>query len=280
MLYAIQTFITENTMPPDELAVVLEQRGFESLWLPEHTHIPVERRSPWPGGADLPAGYWQMYDPFVALAAAAAVTKSLMLGTGVCLVIEHDPIVLAKTVATLDRVSGGRFIFGIGGGWNAEEMENHGTDFKTRWHLLREQILAMKAIWTEDESEFHGRYVNFDPIRAYPKPVQKPHPPIHMGGDGATTFDRVVEYADGWMPIGGRREGQTLAEKIVSLRRRFEAAGRDPDSLQISSFDARPDREVIDRLDAAGVQRVIFGLPVAGRDVVMPLIDQMAKLIH
>jgi probable F420-dependent oxidoreductase len=279
MKYAIDTFITEYTMQPGELARLVEERGFESLWFPEHTHIPSERRSPWPGGDVLPRDYWSAYDPFIALTAAAAATTSLNLATGVCLVIEHDPIVLAKTVATLDKLSNGRFIFGIGGGWNAEEMENHGTDFKTRWRLLRERILAMKAIWTQDEAEFHGEFVNFDKIRADPKPVRKPHPPVHMGGDGATTFDRVVEFCDGWMPIGGRREGPTLEEKITGLRRRFEAAGRDPDALEISSFDARPERETVDRLEAAGVDRVIFKLPTQGHEVVLPLLDQMAKLV-
>jgi probable F420-dependent oxidoreductase len=247
--------------------------------VPEHTHIPSSRRSRWPGGDELPRDYWHAYDPFIALTAAAAATTTLKLGTGVCLVIEHDPIVLAKTVATLDRISGGRFIFGIGGGWNAEEMENHGTNFKTRWRLLRERMLAMKAIWAEDEAEFHGEYVNFDKIRANPKPVQKPHLPIFMGGDGPSTFDRVVEFCDGWMPIGGRREGPTLAEKITALRRRFEAAGRDPDALQISSFGASPERDVVDRLAAAGVDRVIFGLPAADREVVEPMLDQMASLV-
>jgi probable F420-dependent oxidoreductase len=187
--------------------------------------------------------------------------------------------VLAKTVATLDRVSGGRFIFGIGGGWNAEEMANHGTAFKSRWRVLRERILAMKAIWTEDEPEYHGGFVDFDKIWAYPKPVQKPHPPIHMGGDGATTFDRIVEYCDGWMPIGGRREGPTLAEKITQLRRRLEAAGRDPDALEVSSFDARPEPETIERLAHAGVDRVILHLPPAGRGEVLPLLDRLARLI-
>jgi probable F420-dependent oxidoreductase len=277
--YAVSGFITEYTLPPGELASMLEQRGFESLWVPEHTHIPSSRRSRWPGGDELPSDYWHAYDPFIALTAAAAATTTLKLGTGVCLVIEHDPIVLAKTVATLDRISGGRFIFGIGGGWNAEEMENHGTSFKTRWRLLRERVLAMKTIWTEDEAEFHGDYVDFDKIRANPKPVQNPHPPIFMGGDGPSTFDRVVEFCDGWMPIGGRREGPTLAEKITALRRRFEAAGRDPDALQISSFGASPERDVVDRLAAAGVDRVIFGLPTAGREVVEPMLDQMASLI-
>ena len=220
-------FATDYSMRPDELARALEERGFESMWVPEHTHIPASRISPWPGGPDLPQMYWHTYDPFVALTAAAAVTTNLKLGTGICLMIERDPITTAKEVASLDLISNGRFIFGIGGGWNAEEMEDHGTNFKRRWRILRENILAMKAIWTEDEPEFHGRYVNFDKMWAWPKPAQRPHPPILMGGDGPTTFDRVLEYCDGWMPISGRAaEGPGLPEKIQLLKRRAEDIGR------------------------------------------------------
>ncbi len=201
MHYGVVMFATEYAIPPDELARALEERGFESVWFPEHTHIPASRKTPWPGGGELPRDYWSAYDPFVALTAAAAATRRLKLGTGICLVIERDPITTAKEVATLDRLSGGRFLFGIGGGWNAEEMENHGAQFKTRWRLLRERVLAMKEIWTKREAEFHGEFVRFDKIWADPKPLQKPHPPILIGGDGATTFDRVVEFGDGWMPI-------------------------------------------------------------------------------
>ncbi len=191
MHYGVVMFATEYAMAPDELARALEERGFESVWFPEHTHIPASRRSPWPGGGDLPREYWSSYDPFVALMAAGAATKRLKLGTGICLVIERDPITTAKEVATLDRLSGGRVLFGIGGGWNAEEMENHGTAWKSRWRLLRERVLAMKEIWTKKEPEFHGDFVNFDKIWADPKPMQRPHPPILIGGDGETTFDRV-----------------------------------------------------------------------------------------
>ena len=234
-------FVTDYSMRPDELARALEERGFESMWVPEHTHIPASRISPWPGGPDLPQMYWHTYDPFVALTAAAAVTTNLKLGTGICLMIERDPITTAKEVASLDLISNGRFIFGIGGGWNAEEMEDHGTNFRRRWRILRENILAMKAIWTEEEPEFHGRYVNFDKCWAWPKPAQKPHPPILMGGDGPTTFDRVLEYCDGWMPISGRAaEGPSLPEKIQTLKHRAEDIGRDPDSINITVFGARP----------------------------------------
>ena len=281
MLVGAFMFVTDYSMRPDELARVLEERGFESLWVPEHTHIPASRLSPWPGGADLPQEYWHSYDPFVALSAAAAVTTKLKLGTGICLIVERDPITTAKEIASLDMLSDGRFMFGIGGGWNAEEMENHGTNYRRRWRLLRERILAMKAIWTEDEAEFHGEFVNFDKLWAYPKPVQKPHPPIFMGGDGPTTFNRVVDFCDGWMPIAGRpgQEG-SLAEKIALLRRQAEEAGRDPASLPISLYwMGRPGEDTIERVEEAGVDRIIFGLPSAQRDEVMPRIDQCAELI-
>ena len=208
-------------------------------------------------------------------------TTNLKLGTGICLVVERDPITTAKEIASLDLLSNGRFMFGIGGGWNAEEMENHGTAYRSRWRLLRERILAMKAIWTEDAAEFHGEFVNFDKVWAYPKPVQKPHPPIFMGGDGATTFNRVVEFCDGWMPIAGRpgQEG-SLAEKIVLLRRQAEEAGRDPQDLPVSVYwMGRPRDDTVDRMTEAGVDRLIFGLPSAQRDEVMPRIDQCAELI-
>ena len=280
MDFGAMMFSTDYSIRPDDLARLLEDRGFESMWVPEHSHIPAERSSPWPGGGDLPQDYWHTYDPFVALTAAAAVTTDLKLGTGICLVIERDPIMLAKEVASVDRLSGGRFIFGIGGGWNREEMANHSTRFRSRWRLLRERILAMKEIWTQEEAEFHGEFVNFDKMWAYPKPVQRPHPPILMGGDGATTFDRVVEFCDGWMPISGRSsEGTSLQEKIVLLRRQAEEAGRDPASINITTFGARPEPDAIARLKAAGVDRAIFGLPSTERDTVVPIIDECAKLI-
>ena len=278
-------FCTDFSIRPDDLAKLLEDRGFESMWVPEHSHIPADRRSPWPGGAELPQEYWHTYDPFVALTAAAAATTTLKVGTGICLVIERDPIMMAKEVASVDRLSNGRFIFGIGGGWNREEMANHGTRSRSRWRLLRERILAMKEIWTREEAEFHGEFVNFDKMWAYPKPVQRPHPPILMGGDGPTTFDRVVEYCDGWMPISGRPQsgGPSLQEKIAMLRRQAEEAGRDPASINVTTFRgpdrSQPEPDAIRRLEEAGVDRVIFGLPSAERDTVLPIIDHCAKLI-
>ena len=280
MKYGAMMFSTDYSIRPDDLAKMLEERGFESMWVPEHTHIPANRQSAWPGGGELPKDYWHTYDPFVALTAAAAVTNEIKLGTGICLMIERDPITTAKEIASLDLISNGRFIFGIGGGWNSEEMEDHGTDFRTRWRLLRENILAMKQIWTADEAEFHGEYVNFDKMWAYPKPLQKPHPPILMGGDGPTTFDRVVEYCDGWMPIGSRNSGgPSLSEKIALLKRQASEAGRDPGSLDITSFGVRPDPELVARLEESGVNRIIFTLPSEERAQVTPLIDECTRLI-
>ncbi len=269
MDFGAMMFSTDYSIRPDDLAKMLEDRGFESMWVPEHTHIPASRNSAWPGGPDLPKDYWHTYDPFVALTAAAGATTDLKLGTGICLMIERDPIVTAKEIASLDMLSRGRFIFGIGGGWNAEEMADHGTNFKRRWRILRENILAMKEIWTQDEPEFHGDRVNFDKMWAYPKPVQRPHPPILMGGDGPTTFDRVVEYCDGWMPnVGRTAEGPSLAEKIVLLKRQAEETGRDPDSLNITGFGIRPDPDLIGRMRDAGVDRVMHDVE-RGDDVVV-----------
>ena len=196
MDFGAMMFSTDYSIRPDDLAKMLEDRGFESMWVPEHTHIPADRTSPWPGGPDLPKDYWHTYDPFVALTAAASVTTDLKLGTGICLMIERDPITTAKEIASLDMLSRGRFIFGVGGGWNAEEMGNHGTNYKRRWRILRENILAMKEIWTQEEAEFHGDFVNFDKMWAYPKPVQRPYPPILMGGDGLRPGRRVLRRLD------------------------------------------------------------------------------------
>jgi probable F420-dependent oxidoreductase len=226
----------------------------------------------------LPRDYWSAYDPFVALMAAAGATRRLKLGTGICLVIERDPIVTAKAVATLDKLSNGRVIFGIGGGWNAEEMENHGTSFKSRWRLLRERVLAMKEIWTKEEAEFHGEFVNFDKIWSMPKPVQKPHPPVLMGGDGPTTFDRVAEFCDGWMPIV--RPGRNPVEKIPALRERLARAGRDPKSVPVSIFFAPPRKPELEAMAAAGVSRAIFGCPAEPRDAVLARLDSYAALIR
>jgi probable F420-dependent oxidoreductase len=253
----------------------VEARGFESLFVPEHTHIPASRRSPWPGGGPLPREYWRTLDPFVGLAAAAAVTRRLKLGTGICLVIERDPITLAKEVASLDHLSRGRVLFGIGGGWNAEEMANHGTAFDARWKVLRERIAAMKAIWTEDEAAYHGAFVRFDALWSYPKPVQKPHPPILMGGSGPHARQRAVDFDGEWMPLVGR---DALDGDIADLRARAERAGRDPATVKVTLFGARPHEGRLAAWRDLGVERALFGLPSAGRDVVLPLLDQYAAI--
>ena len=276
MHFGVFMFVTDYTMSLVELARAAEERGFESLWVPEHTHIPTSRRSPYSGGGELPPEYYHLLDPFVALGAAAAVTSRLLLGTAICLVIERDPITLAKEVASLDHLSGGRFLFGIGGCWNREEMENHGTNPKLRWKILRERILAMKQIWTQDEAEFHGEFVNFDPIWQWPKPIQKPHPPILVGGDAAGTLSRVVEYGDGWIPNVSRGSA-SLPARIEELNRLAAEAGRSP--IPVTAFGVSPDAEhaVLGGYQELGVARCIFRLPPVGADEALPLLDQAAR---
>jgi len=270
-------FATDYSIDIRELAGALEERGFESLFLPEHTHIPVSRKSPWPGGSELPKEYKHTYDPFVALSFAASATKRLKLGTGICLVPQRDPIVTAKCVASLDRLSGGRFIFGIGGGWNVDEMENHGARYETRFKLLRERVLAMKALWTQDEAAFHGDFVNFDPAWAYPKPTQNPHPPIVLGGESQYTLRRVVEFCDGWFPRGGPKFEP--AEGMSRLRQAAAEAGRDMATLSVSVFRAPADKKGLAACAEAGVTRAILPLPSAGRDEVLALLDRYAPLL-
>jgi probable F420-dependent oxidoreductase len=276
MKFGVLMFATDYAMRPDELAVAAEERGFESVFFPEHTHIPTSRRSPWPGGAALPKEYWHTHDLFVALAAAAAVTKTIQVGSGICLVVERDPIVTAKEVATVDFLSNGRMIFGIGGGWNAEEMENHGTVFKTRWKLLRERVLAMKEIWTKDEAEFHGEFVNFDPIWSFPKPVRKPHPPILMGGDTPRARQRVVDFCDGWMPIGMRTA--SILDGMKDLAERARAAGKQPADFPVTVFGAPGDPDTLKQYAAAGVERAIFWVPPEPRDKVLGILDKYTGL--
>jgi probable F420-dependent oxidoreductase len=270
-------FATDYAIRPDELARACEERGFESIWFPEHTHIPTSRRSPWPGGAALPKEYWHTHDLFVSLMAAAAATKTIKVGSGICLVIEHDPIVLAKEVASVDQLSNGRLIFGIGGGWNAEEMENHGTPFNRRWKLLRERIEAMKVIWSDEAAEYHGDFVNFDPIWSYPKPLQKPHPPILMGTLSEHGLNRVVRYCDGWIPVGLMLKD--LPAAVRDLRARAEQAGRKAQEVPVSIFGAGAKEAALQQYQELGVERTVFGLPPEGRDKVLPLLDQYATMI-
>ena len=275
MKYGVQMFPTDYAIPVTELGKACEDLGFESLFFPEHTHIPTSRRTPWPGGAELPKEYSHTLDPFVACGAVAGVTKNLKMGTGICLVMQRDPITLAKEVASVDFLSGGRFLFGIGGGWNEDEMENHGTKPTLRWKILRERILAMKEIWTNDEAEFHGQFVNFDPIWSWPKPAAKPHPPILIGGAGPRTLERVIEYGDGWMPIGGR-SGAILGAKIKELQQMAKDAGRG--EIPVSVFGVPPSKEALENYAAMGVDRAIFGLRPEGAENVIPALKRYAEV--
>jgi probable F420-dependent oxidoreductase len=275
MKFGVAIFPTERTPSPAELGTMAEERGFESLMFPEHTHIPAVRETPWPGGAELPDYYGRTYDPFLALTAVAAATQRIKIATCVCLVIERDPIVTAKVVATLDRLSGGRFMFGVGAGWNREEMSNHGTDPARRFGLMRERIEAMKAIWTQDEASYSGRYVNFERIWSWPKPQQKPHPPILVGGEGPKVLDRVVAYGDEWMPNRGSTE--EIIARCAELAQKASEAGRSPIPVTLVGMAADP--AGFERLDAAGIVRGVFWLPCAGRAEVEPAFDRITAAI-
>jgi probable F420-dependent oxidoreductase len=269
--FGLTIFPTGYAIGPTELARAAEDAGFEALLFAEHTHIPASRDTPRPGGGELPRRYWHTLDPFVALTAAAMATERLRVGTGICLVVERDPITTAKEVASVDVLSGGRFEFGVGAGWNREEMRNHGTDPHRRFSLMRERIEAMKAIWTQDEPEYHGEHVDFDPIRSWPKPVQQPHPPILVGGTGPKALDRVLRYGDEWMP-NRVADPADLGPRIAELR---ERAGR---HVPVTYFGADATDEFVAALAAAGVDRTLLQLPDAGADEVLPLVERYAEL--
>ncbi len=272
MKFGVAIFPTDYAISMTELAPAAEELGFESLWVAEHSHIPTGRQSPWPGGAELPKHYWHTMDPFVALTAAAIASKTIRVATGICLLVERDPIHTAKETASLDTISSGRFIFGIGGGWNREEMADHGTDFSRRWQLLRERAEAIKAIWANDPAEYHGEMVDFGPMWSYPKPVQKPHPPIILGGSGPRILERVVRYADGWMPNRG-----DVVERIPELQRLANAAGRGPIPV---TYYSRASAEEIERLAKAGVERLIWYVPPDGRDAALKKLDELGAMIR
>ena len=278
MQYGIATFPTDYSISPADLAAAAEERDFESLWVAEHSHITVDRKAPWPGGDELPKMYYDVMDPFVALAAAAAVTQRIRLATGVCLVIQRDPIQTAKLVASLDVVSGGRFVFGIGAGWNLDEMENHGTPAARRFKILRERIEAMKAIWRDEKAEYHGEFVDFDPIYAWPKPVQKPHPPIHVGGMFPGAARRAVRYGDGWFPIPGRG-ASNYADLRTQIDQMAEQEGRDPRSIEITVFGAGASESDLESYRGMGVDRVLLFVPPQGRDATLKLLDEQRALV-
>jgi len=270
-------FPTAYAIDVVDLAKELEDRGFESLFLCEHTHIPVSRETAFPGGGELPEKYAHTYDPFVALSFAAAATRTLTLGTGISLITQRDPIVTAKAAASLDLLSGGRFVLGAGGGWNLEEMRNHGTDPKTRFKVLEERLKAIKALWTEEEAEFHGDFVDFDPVWSYPKPATQPHPPILIGGETDHTIRRVVEFADGWFPRANYSFDP--AEGMSRLRKAADAAGRSMSTLSVTVFRAIPEPAHIEACREAGIDRVLFDVPDKGRDEVLTLLDGYGKLM-
>ena len=273
-------FFTDYSMAPIDLAVALEQRGFDSLWVAEHSHMPVTRRFTHPlGEAALTKEYFDVMDPFVTLSAAAAVTTRLKLGTAICLVIQRDTIQTAKLVASLDQISKGRFLFGIGCGWNAEEMEDHGTDYETRTLKMREQIEAMKEIWTKDTAEYHGQIVDFPPMRAWPKPVQKPNPPVIVGGAFRFAGRRAIRYGDGILPAAPTAGSGSPEEFMPRFRKMAEEAGLDPASLSVTLGGAPEDLAVLRRNRDLGVTRMTVRLPPAGKDAILPILDRWTKLI-
>ena len=265
-------FDTDYSIDIVELARELEQRGFDALFVPEHTHIPASRLSPWPGGADLPKQYWHTYDPFVSLSFAAAATQKLKIGTGICLLPQRDTLVTAKLAASLDRASSGRFHFGVGAGWNKEELEHHGVDFASRFKRLEEQLQALKGLWTEHEFGFEGDHVNFTPSWSYPKPAQPNGPPIILGGESDHTLKRIMKYADGWLPRS--RRGFDIAEHMTRFRQAADEAGRDLNDLTVTVFGASHKPEAMDSYRASGVTRLLFPLPSEGRDKILPLLDK------
>ena len=280
MEFGICMFATDYSMQAADLAVAVEERGLDALFVPDHTHIPASRDSQFTLGGDLPPDYSHNVDMFLTLAAAAAVTKRIRLGTGICLVVERDPIITAKEVASLDHISGGRVDFGIGGGWNREELENHGIPWNRRWKVARERIEAMQAIWTQDEASYDGEFVKFERIQSWPKPVQKPYPPVYVGGDAAGTFGRVQRYGDGWIPMLAAEGNQIdlKADRMAELTALAQAAGRK--TYPITTFGTPRDPGAIENLAKAGVTRCIFGIKAAPDDDVLPRLDKITRLVE
>ena len=270
-------FFTTESMQPAPLARAMEERGFESLWVPEHTHIPSSLRSAYPASGGLVRAYYELMDPFLALNTAATVTSKLKVGTGIALITQRDPIVTAKMVSSIDQLSQGRFLFGVGNGWNQDEIENHGTAFESRHKLARERVEAMKTIWAEEEPEYHGEFVSFGKMKQWPKPFQKPHPPIIVGGAFPYAARRAVRYGDGWIPRDDwlDRDGIEVLDKFRAMAKE---AGRDPASLSISTFRVRDDLERLKRYRELGIDRVVFSLPAEKDDKIMPILDRWAEL--
>jgi probable F420-dependent oxidoreductase len=272
MDFGIGYFPTDYGMQPGELAPMVEERGFESLFFAEHTHIPAARHSPYPAGGELPRKYSHTHDLFVALTAAAAATSRLRVGSGICLVVERDPITTAKEVASVDSLSGGRLEFGVGAGWNREEMENHGTDPRTRMRLMAERVEAMKAIWTEEEASYHGEFVDFERVWSWPKPAQRPHPPVLVGGNGPTVLDRVLSFGDAWFP-NYLPEGHGIFDRAEELRARAER----PIDFMVITAPSRPAE--LERLREAGCRRAVRWVPSGGRAVVEQALEHWETAI-
>lgn len=281
MQYGLTFFPTDTSISPADMARAAEERGFESIWFAEHSHIPVSPATPGPpekGKPGLPREYYAVADPFVALGMAAAVTERLKLGTGICLVPQRDVFQTAKQVASLDLYSGGRFLFGVGGGWNRPEIENHGADFTTRFALMRERIEAMKLLWTQEQAEYHGTHVDFGPSYAWPKPAQSPYPPIHVAGAGLRAIRRAVRYGDGWIPLMATDENDPIA-LMPKLKDALSEAGRDASSFEVSIYFCPPDAEVVSRASDGGITRVLFPLPSLEKDAALGILDGYAKLL-
>ena len=281
MKYGTHLFSTEDSIQPAEFAKAAEDRGFESVWFSEHTHIPVNFLNAGEGERKLPDYYWQTYDPFIASTLAASATRSIMVGTGVSLILEHDPIALAKTVATVDQISSGRFIFGVGTGWLAEEMENHGVNYSTRYRQIEDQLSAMKTIWSDDEAEYRGKFVQFSKLKAFPKPLQSPYPSIIGGGGaGPKTLDFVVNHCDGWMPILGLQKWPKIRAGIADLNQRLDQSEREPGSIEFSVFCwSPPDKRTTEDMEAHGIKKIVISLEGKNREESLPLLDEYAGLI-
>ncbi|MFQ5513332.1 MAG: LLM class F420-dependent oxidoreductase [Myxococcota bacterium] len=282
MEYGLTFFSTDYGIHPADLARGAEERGFESIWLAEHSHIPVTDGTPGPpepGKPGLPREYYAAGDPFVALAMAAAVTTRLRIATGICLVPQRDVFQTAKLVATLDQFSGGRFLFGVGGGWNRPEIEDHGTPFAERFAVMRERIEAMQQLWTQEKAEYHGKYVDFTPCCAWPKPAQNPHPPIHVGGAGVPALRRTIRYGDGWVPLWNDGENAPLP-LLPRLRELAEQHGRDVERLEVSIYFCPPDPDTVERCREAGITRVLFPLGAMGRDATLAQLDRYRTLME
>ena len=280
MKFGASMFFTDYSMTPAALARAVEDRGFDILWAPEHSHIPLSRKTPFVMGGDLPKRYYDTMDPFVTLTAAAMATTTLKIGTGVCLIAQRDPIQTAKLVASIDTVSGGRFLFGIGNGWNQDELEDHGVRFADRHKVARERVEAMKSIWTKSKAEYHGEFVNFDPMMTWPKCVQKPHVPVIVGGAFPYSARRAIRYGEGWIPQAGRGGTGEIADMIPEFRKMATEAGRDPQSIEITVWFPKQDPELMKRYEDLGVSRVVFNLDSEKADKVLPVIDSLAGLMR